>query len=223
MKFDITGAVNAKETGKFLSAGIKNATFEGIDFENKEGKDGNPYQAMIVKFNIDGYGEYTQKFFEPKSDERKDNAWGGKNASQADDFLILIREILQALSPELLEEVGSGEIKLRGKGNFNGNFKQIVLAMIEVTAGYKGQELQIKLLPQSNGYAAMPTFIAKITKNGELAIGTWVIGHDLTLNDFEKKKIDAAINARPTNMANNTIVQDMKDDLDSDDDSDLPF
>lgn len=173
MKFDIAGAVNAKETGKFLSAGIKNATFEGIEFENGESKkDGTPYQAMVVKFNIEGYGEYTQKFFEPKSDERKDNAWNGKNASPADDFLILIREILQALSTELLEEVGSGEVKLRGKGNFNGNFKQIVLAMMEVTAGYKGQDLQIKLLPQNNGYAAIPTFVAKITKNGELAIGT---------------------------------------------------
>lgn len=74
MKLDFTNAVKAKETGKFLSPGIKEATFEGIEFANVKGKDGQDYQTMVLKLTIDGYGAYTQNFFEPKSEERKDNA-----------------------------------------------------------------------------------------------------------------------------------------------------
>lgn len=221
MKLDFTNAVKAKETGKFLSPGIKEATFEGIEFANVKGKDGQDYQTMVLKLTIDGYGAYTQNFFEPKSEERKDNAWGGKNASPADDFLILIREILQALNPDVLEQISDGTLQLRGKGKFNGTFRELVLAMIEITASCVGEKVEIKLLPQNNGFASIPTFVAKITRNNELAINTWVIGHDLTLSESEKRRIDTAAQARPTNMATTNVVNDMKDDLDSD--SDLPF
>ena len=220
MKLDFAKAVEAKETGRFLSPGIKNATFEGIEFSKVTGKDGQDYQTLLLKLDIEGYGSYTQNFFEPKTDERKDNAWGGKNASPGDDFLILVREILQALSPDTMEQIADGTLKLRGKGKFDGTFRELVLAMIEVTAPFVGQEVQVKILPQNNGFSAIPTFIARITKNGELAIGTWVIGHDLTLDDKEKKRIETAANAKPTNMATNNVVADMKEDLDNDD---LPF
>lgn len=223
MKFNIGDALGAKETGKFLSPGIKDAVFEGIEFETGTGKDGNPYQAMLFKVTVEGYGLYTQKFFEPKDDERKDNPWGGKNASPADNFMILIREILETLNPEIMEQLGDGTLKLRGKGKFNGTFRELVLAMIEVTAPFVGEKLQIKVLPQNNGFSSIPIFIARITRNNELAIGSWVIGHDLTLDDREKKLIDNAANARPTNMAANAAVNDMKADLAADDDSDLPF
>lgn len=223
MKFNIGDALGAKETGKFLSPGIKDAVFEGLEFETGTGKDGNSYQAMLFKVTVEGYGLYTQKFFEPKDDERKDNPWGGKNASPADNFMILIREILETLNPEIMEQLSDGTLKLRGKGKFNGTFRELILAMIEVTAPFVGEKIQIKVLPQSNGFSAIPVFIARITRTNELAIGSWVIGHELTLDDREKKLIDNASNARPTNMATNAAVADMKADLAADDDSDLPF
>ena len=221
MKLDFTKAVEAKESGRFLSPGIKNATFQGVEFSIVTGKDGQNYQTMLLKLDVDGYGLYTQNFFEPKTDERKDNAWGGKNASPADDFLILVRELLQALDADIFEKLNNGTITIKGKGKLNGTFKELVLAMIELTAPYIDTDVEVKFLPQNTGFAAIPTFIAKITRNNELAIRTWVIGHDLTLDDREKKQIEAAANARPTNMANNNLVQDMKDDLEGDDD--MPF
>ena len=135
--------------------------------------------------------------------------------------MILVREILETLNPEIMEQLGDGTLKLRGKGKFNGTFRELVLAMIEVTAPFVGEKLQIKALPQNNGFSSIPIFIARITRNNELALGCWVIGHDLTLDDREKKLIDNAANARPTNMAANAAVNDMKADLAADDD--LPF
>ena len=89
-------------------------------------------------------------------------------------------------------------------------------------ASIKAAKVNKKLAKISKKYnRASRGLFANKSKAGELAINTWVIGHDLTLNDYEKKKIETAANARPTNMANPGIVQDMKDDLDSD--SDLPF
>lgn len=211
MKLNFTKAVEAKETGKFLSPGIKDVTFDSIEFESGEDKNGDTYRALVFNVNIDGYGTYSQKFFEPKSDERKSNPWGGKNASAEDNFLILVREIMETINPEALEDLAE----------FEGTFKELIAFLDKKTKSFKGKQFQIKLLPQKNGYAAIPVFIARITNKDELAIGSWVIGTDLTLDDKEKKLIDNAANAKPTNMATANVVGEMKNDLDPD--GDLPF
>jgi hypothetical protein len=212
MKFNFKSAVDAKETGKYLAPGIKDATFESIEFENGEGKNGEPYKALVFNVNIDGYGLYSQKFFEPKSDERTATPWGGLNASQQDNFTILVREIVETINPDALEDLV----------DFDGSFKELVNFLAKKTKPFAGKSLQIKLLPGKTGYASIPIFIAKIASNKkDLAIGSWVIGQDLTLDDREKKAIETANNARPTNMATNNVVNDMKEDLDAD--SDLPF
>lgn len=203
-------AVEAKETGKFLAPGIKDVTFESIDFESGEGKNGESYRALVFNVNIDGYGTYSQKFFEPKSDERMSNPWGGKNASAEDNFVILVREILETINPDALEDLV----------DFEGSFKELVTFLNKKTKNFVGKKFQIKLLPQKTGYAAIPVFIARITNKNDLAIGSWVIGQDLTLDDREKKAIENAINAKPTNMKED-VVDNMKNDLDLD--SDLPF
>ena len=211
MKLDFTKAVEAKETGKFLAPGIKDVTFEGIGFDSGEGKNGETYKALVFNVNIEGYGTYSQKFFEPTSDERMSNPWGGKNASAQDNFLILVREILETINADALEDLVG----------FEGSFKELVAFLYKKTKDFIGKKFQIKLLPQKSGYAAIPIFIARITNNDKLAIGSWVIGQDLTLDDREKKLIDNAATAKPTNMATTNVVNSMKEDLDLD--SDLPF
>ena len=96
-----------------------------------------------------------------------------------------------------------------------------------LTKPYAGTELEVKLIPQSNGFATIPGFPAKISRNGDLGISTRFIGHDLVMNQSEQKKIDAAKNAQPTNMAQTSSgsVDGLAEQLgiDTTEDSDLPF
>ncbi len=222
MKYDFSGAMKAKEGGKVLTPGIKNAKFKGVEFGTLTSQSkGDTYNILSLKLDIEGYGEYTQNFFEPQSDERSETQWG-MNASQLDHFLITVREILEAVNPQIITDIDNGTVKLTG------TFKQIVQKVAELTAPGIDIEVQVKFIPQSNGYVSMPSYPARITKNGDLGISTRIIGHDLTLTSQEQKKIDAAKNAKPTDMAAkpsvNNILSDMSADLSTaDDESDLPF
>ena len=88
--------------------------------------------------------------------------------------------------------------------------------------------VQIKLIPQSNGFVSMPSFPARITRNGDLGIATRIIWQNLVITPNELKKIEAAKNATPTNMASqadtSTTLNAMSENLGIDDNSDdLPF
>ncbi len=142
------------------------------------------------------------------------------SASALDHFLITVREILEAVDPQIIADIDNGTKKLTG------NFKAIVEAVKEFTTPGIGTKLQVKLIPQNNGFASMPSFPARITKNGELGIATRIIGHDLTLTASELKKIETAKNAQPTNMASKVNVTDALSDMAEDlgvKDDDLPF
>ena len=89
-------------------------------------------------------------------------------------------------------------------------------------------KVQIKLIPQSNGFVSMPSFPARITRNGDLGIATRIIGQNLVLTPNELKRIEAAKNATPTNMASQAdtskTLDAMSENLGIDDsDNDLPF
>ena len=89
--------------------------------------------------------------------------------------------------------------------------------------------VQVKLIPQSNGFVSMPSFPARITRNGDLGIATRIIGQNLVLTANELKRIEAAKNATPTNMASQADTAATLDamaenlDIDSDKGDDLPF
>lgn len=221
MNFDFSGAVKAKDGGNYLSPGIKDATFKGIEFAKVTSqKSGDVFNTMSLKLDIDGYGEYTQNFFEPQSDERQEMQWG-VSASPLDHFTITVREILEAVDPQIIKDMDAGTKKLTG------DFKSVVNLVKEFTTPGIGTKLQIKLIPQSNGFSSMPSFPARINKNGELGIATRIIGHDLTLTASELKKIESAKNAQPTNMASKAnvtdVLNDMADDMGVDKTDDLPF
>lgn len=222
MNYDFSSAVKAKTSGNFLSAGIKDATFKGVDFAVvKSQKSGESFNTLALKVDIDGYGEYVQNFFEPSSNERQEMQWG-LSASPLDHFLISVREILEAVNPQIIEDIDKGKVKLTG------SFKQIVNIVKTLTSPFIGTKVQIKLIPQSNGFVSMPSFPARITKSGDLGISTWIIGHDLTMTPQELKKIEAAKNAAPTDMTKKAevsdVLSDMENNLESEDeDSDLPF
>lgn len=223
MNYDFSSAVKAKDSGKFLSAGIKNATFEGVEYTSGVSQStGNPYTALSLKLNVEDYGEYTQNFFEPTSSERQEMQWG-PTPSQLDHFLIIVREILEALDPQIIADIDEGKTKLTG------NFAQVVKIVKNLTAPYIGNQVQVKFIPQNNGYVSMPSFPARLTKNGDLGISTRIIGHNLTMTAAELKRIEAAKNAAPTNMASKIDAKKTLDEMDKDlgdnssEDDEMPF
>lgn len=228
--FDLGATAGVKEAGKVLSAGIHNAKFLGVKYNNIVSQNnGNSYNTMQLLLDIENYGEFSQNFFEPTSGDRTQGTYG-ENPSQAEHFLVAVRQIVDALSPEIGKKIDEDKVEVKGKhvNLKNLDFKQLVTLIGILTEPYVGTEVEVKLIPQSNGFNAIPGFPARITKDGKLGISTRFIGHDLVLNQSEQRKIDAA-NSQPTNMRQQTSgsVEGLADslgiDMNSNDSSDLPF
>ena len=226
--FNLSATTGVKESGKFLQPGIYNAKFISVELSDLNSqKTGQNYKTMKLTLDIDGYGEFTHNFFEPTSEERSANTFG-ENPSQVEHFLIAVRQIVDALDPKIGEDMDNDNITVNGKHvkKDDLSFEQLVKLIAILTKPYSGTEVEIKLVPQSNGFAAIPGFPAKINRTGALGIATRFIGHGLVMNQSEQKKIEAAKNAQPTNMAQTTSgsVEGLADALGiTDDATDLPF
>lgn len=227
--FNLSATTGVKESGKFLQAGIHNAKFVSVELsEVNSQKNGQTYKTMKLTLDIDGYGEFSHNFFEPTSADRSAGTYG-ENPSQVEHFMVAVRQIVDALDSKIGEMIDNDTITINGKHvKKDGlSFDQLVKVIAALTKPYAGTELEVKLIPQSNGFAAIPGFPAKISRNGDLGISTRFIGHDLVMNQSEQKKIDAAKNAQPTNMAQTSSgsVDGLAEQLgiDTTEDSDLPF
>lgn len=219
--YDFKATQDAKESGKFLSAGIHDVTFKGISLDKiTSQKDNNTYKTMKLTVDVDDYGEYTHNFFEPTSDQRTESQFG-TNPSQVEQFMIAIRQILEAVCPDTLNNIYASK---KGLGS---TFEEIVNNVIKCTAPKVGTRTQIKLIPNGS-YNQIPGFPARITKDGNLGIATRFIGENLVLSASELKKVEAAKNAKPTDMKSvqNQATKDLLNDLNmemDEDSSDLPF
>lgn len=215
MDFGIAKGV--KESKAFLGAGIHKATFEGISYGSEE-INGEDRGVMYVKFNVTGFGEYTHKLLDPKSNERKEMQWG-PTPSEEDHFMVAVIQILEALNPQIVEDLNTGKITL------SGSLAKITKSVKSLTDEYVGDEVEIKVLPQNNGFTGLPRFVAGLSKAGNLTIRTRFIGHDLTMNDRELKMIEAAKTATPTDMkkTDTSVADKLREDLGEDRDDDLPF
>ena len=226
--FNLSATTGVKESGKFLQPGLYNAKFISVELSDLNSqKTCQNYKTMKLTIDIDGYGEFTHNFFEPTSAERSANTFG-ENPSQVEHFLIAVRQIVDALDPKIGEDMDNDNITVNGKHvkKDDLSFEQLVKLIAILTKPYSGTEVEIKLVPQSNGFAAIPGFPAKINRLGALGIATRFIGHGLVMNQSEQKKIEAAKNAQPTNMAQTTSgsVEGLADALGiTDDATDLPF
>lgn len=200
--FDLSTTTGIKDAGNYLRPGIHNATFQGIALDSIHSQNtGEDYKVMSLKLDIDGYGDYTNNFFEPKDDTRKPNNFGGINPSQVDHFMISLRQIFDALDAKIGEMIDNNNVTVNGKKvdiTKLSSFDQLVKLANILTTPYIGTKVEIKLIPGRNGFAAMPAFPAKITRAGALARATVFIGHNLVLSDREMKQINAAQNATPT-------------------------
>lgn len=196
--FDIKAIANATESSsKFISAGIHKCTFQGVS------KDlvASQYEVMALNLDIEGFGAFTHNFFFPKegTGSQRTQSTYGENPSQEEQFMISVMQILEACDSSIKDKINNGSIK------FGSTPDQVVKVVQKLTAPFIGKELEVKLLPGSGknaNFNQIPSFPAKITRNGLLAIATRFIGvpGSLTLTANEVKKIEAAKNAKPTNM-----------------------
>lgn len=219
---NFSNAVKAKDSSAKLSSGIHNATFQGVDKTVIKLHNGDESNALSLKLNIEGYGDWTTNFFEPISNERKESQYG-LMASQEDHFMITLRQILSAVNPDFIKDIESGDLVI------GGSFTNVVNALKVYTDKFIGKATQIKLVPNNKGYVGVPSYPAMITKNGELAMATRFIGDNLTLNAKEERLIKAAAVAKPTVMEKPAIdLSDISASLDitgdlPDGDDGLPF
>lgn len=224
--FDLTSTTGLKDTSNFLSAGIHNAKFNGLSLGTiTSQKDGSIYNVMTLTLDIEGHGEFTQNFFEPKSSERVAGNFG-LQPSQADHFMVALRQIFDALDPKIGEMIDNKNVVVAGKAidmSKVTTFEQLVKLAKALTDSYVGASVEIKLVPQNNGFNSIPNYPARINRAGMLGIATRFIGHNLVLSQSEQKKIDAAVNSKPTNMGSDATLSGVGDVLGLGDDSDLPF
>lgn len=226
--FDLTATTGVKESGKYLQPGIHNAKFVGIELNDLVSqKNSQNYKTMKLTLDIDGFGEFNHNFFEPTSKDRTPGTWA-ENPSPVEQFMVAVRQIVDALDSKIGAAIDADNVEVNGKHiNLKDlNFDQLVKLIAILTKPYVGKELEVKLIPQSNGFADIPGFPAKCDRNGKLAIQTKFIGTNLILNQSEQKKIDAAKNAQPTNMSQTTSgsVEGLAEQLGIEDtSSDLPF
>jgi hypothetical protein len=217
--FNMGGVKDAKvsNTGNFLGAGIHTVTFRGIN--KAEG-----FNALELHFEaVDGSGVHNERIFEPRSSERKESMYG-TNPSEAEQFLCKIKQVIEALDPELAQAIDKNGEKFAA-ADFDG-FVALLKKYLDKSVG---KQTQIKLVPTTGNYVGFPGFIASLSKDGNIYMKTKVIGDNLVLNARELKQIDEASKAKPTKMASamDDELSDLKEDLDStsskDDDDDLPF
>lgn len=227
--FDLSATTGVKESGNFLRPGIYNAKFKSVELSTVTSqKDSKTYNTMKLTLDLDGFGEWSTNFFEPTSDERTEGTYG-QNPSQAEHFLVSVRQIIDALDPAIGESIDNDNVVVNNKkvSTKNFSFTQLVKLINVLTKPYEGTELEVKLIPQSNGFASIPGFPAKVNKAGALGISTRFIGHNLVMNQSEQRKIDAMKDSKPTNMAQTSTgsVDGLADALgiNNEDSSDLPF
>ena len=196
MNFDLSTAASIVEGGKFLSPGIHKVKFKGINLDKITSQNtGETYNTMVLNLDVENYGDFKHNFFEPTSEERKENAFGGLNPSQADHFMVAIKQIIDALDPELFNKIMTEGVEVKGKKvKLTGTFNQIVNLIKYLTDPYIDTEVECKFIPQSNGFSSIPNFPAKISRTGAVSYSTKFIGHNLVLNQSEEKKITAAAN-----------------------------
>ena len=220
--FDFNGTENIKineSAGSFLKSGIHKVKFVSLEYIT-----GTGWEAMDVKFNsTSGSGTHSERVFAPKDDIRKDNRFGGKNASPKDHFICKWKQILMAISPDTIKQIDAGTLSVSAN-----SFKGFVTKLSALVVDSVGVETSIKLVPGKDNNVQFPGFPGSINKEGNLFIKNKFIGENLALTDAEIKEISNRSNAAPTKAADLNDLEDELSDTSSVKDSsadidDLPF
>ena len=208
-------------SGITITPGIHKAIFKGIIEEKVSSQlKQQDYNTFTAIFAVDGTIEYKYRLFEPTSNERVETQYG-ENPSQVEQFMLACRHFLDVMKPEASKAIDEGKYELKGA-----NIGEITKEMGKLTKDFIGKEVELKFLPNKQGFANLSTFIGRISKEGNLYISNPFMGYNLTLSSYDIKAIENAKNARPTSMVKDktNLLNDMQTDFGSDSGiDDLPF
>ena len=188
--YNMGGVKDAKVvSNNFLRAGIHNVIFKGID------KADGANSAIELRFEaVDGSGIHNERIFEPRSEERTQSQYG-TNPSEAEQFMCKIKQVIDALDPELAHNIENNSDKFAAP-----NFDAFITLLKKYLDKKVGTQTQIKLVPTTGNFVGFPGYIARLNKDNAIYMTTKVIGNDLVLTAKEKAAIENAANAKPTDM-----------------------
>lgn len=213
--FNMGSAANASVVvNTRLTCGIHNVIFKGVDKYN------GSLSGIEFRFEAtDGSGIHNQVLFEPHSDTRTQSQYG-ENPSEVEQFMCKIKQIIDALDPELGKKIEQDGSKFAAP-SFEG-FITLLKKYLDKTVG---TTTTIKLVPNKNGFATFPAYVASISRDGNLYMTTKFIGENLVLTSREKTAIENAVNAKPTDMQSkeDELADLRKDFEETASDDDLPF
>lgn len=215
LNFGISSDSAVRKVRKQLNPwGIYDVKFKGCEVKEFKGKkDPNmTYKTLNINFeNEDGYFTVT-KFFPKDGDEERreyDGNNGGKvvTASNFETLMAIVKQTAQVLNP-------SGFEKMQKASSAFKSFDDVAMYLTKVTDPCKDMDIKIKLIGKNKDgkvIADIPRIVA-INKEGDAFIADNYIGSKLFFSDYEETQRTKYMNAAPTEMDNNSIVNPVIED-----------
>lgn len=204
--FNITaGASQSAFKPQLAGNSIHEVTFDGATMEDIQGRKdpSQVYKVIKLKFSNEE-GQFEHTIFEPRQEdfergENKANRNGEVSTfptpSNVETMMLLLKHVIDAVTPEIGKKIDAGEIALGGK-----NWDQLRKNVIAVLDKGKGATTKIKLITDSKGNPRFPGFFAGINKEGKVYVRNNFVGNAIGFTAYEKTRIENSKNAKPTTM-----------------------
>lgn len=216
-KFNLT-STNTTAVTRLQPWTINEVVLKGVELKTGTSKEGNNWKAIQFKFAGNG-GIFEPMIFCPKEDGGDVRPSGESNGrrwempSALEQLQFTIAHIVGTLVPSNFEKLQKISLELPAE------FDKLVDTVKKALAPAFNKSTNIKLIGDNRGYAAIPNFININKDSGEAYISNNWIGDNLAFSAYEIKKMEAAKNAKPTEVS-----EAPADDIDSsDDNNDLDF
>lgn len=210
--FDATAGASQSTSSVLAGNEIHAVKFEGVFKEDIESKNtGKTYKVLKLKFKNEN-GSFEHSVFEPiKSEghfdrtdfeyEKNGEKLSFPRASVAEEVMLLLKHLIDAVRPEVGQKIDNKEVQLGGK-----NWDDLRNNIVTILAKGVGAETNIKLLTDSKGYARFPRSFTGVNREGVAYINNNFIGKKLGFSTYEANKIKQAATAKPTEVEKFDIV-----------------
>lgn len=207
--FGISAESAVKSSRRPLSAwNIHEVEFKGCEIREGVSKNdpSKAWKCLDVKFeNEDGY--HNVVLWAPKDGDDVRREYDSKNGgkvvfpSNFEVLMAMIKQTAQVLNPAGFEKMQAASSKFR-------SFDDIAQALITITEKAKGTKTNLKLVGRNRDgrvVAEVPRIVG-INKEGEAFISDNYIGDKLFFSDYEETQRNKFMNATPTQMPNDPLV-----------------
>lgn len=212
--FGISAESAVRSTRRPLSAwNIHEVEFKGCEIREFAGRKDPSAQYKVLAINFEGEdGYFSLTNFFPKDGDEVRREFDGKNGgkvvmpSNFEVLMAVVKQTAQVLTPSGFEKMQAASSKFR-------NFDDVAKALIQITDKVKGTKTKIKLIGKNRDgkvVADIPRIVA-INKEGEAFISDNYIGDKLFFTDYEETQRSKYVNATPTEMPSDPIVEATKE------------